>query len=42
MHAAFAEVLKIKLERKVSMRTAANMLGIGRVAEAVKLRGLFP
>jgi glutamate dehydrogenase/leucine dehydrogenase len=42
MHAAFAEVLKNKLERKVSMRTAANMLGIGRVAEAVKLRGLFP
>ena len=42
MHAAFAEVLKIKLERNVSMRTAANMLGIGRVAEAVKLRGLFP
>jgi glutamate dehydrogenase/leucine dehydrogenase len=42
MHAAFAEVLKIKFERKVSMRTAANMLGIGRVAEAVKLRGLFP
>jgi glutamate dehydrogenase/leucine dehydrogenase len=42
MHAAFAEVLKIKRERKVSMRAAANMLGIGRVAEAVKLRGLFP
>jgi glutamate dehydrogenase/leucine dehydrogenase len=42
MHTAFAEVLKIKLERKVSLRTAANMLGIGRVAEAVKLRGLFP
>jgi glutamate dehydrogenase/leucine dehydrogenase len=42
MQAAFAAVLKIKLERKVSMRIAANMLGIGRVAEAVKLRGLFP
>lgn len=42
MHTAFAEVLKINLERKVSLRTAANMLGIGRVAEAVKLRGLFP
>ncbi|MGD0697475.1 MAG: Glu/Leu/Phe/Val dehydrogenase [Terriglobia bacterium] len=42
MHAAFAEVLKIRLEHKVSMRTAANMLGIGRVAEATKLRGLYP
>ena len=42
MRAAFAEVLKIKVDRKVSMRTAANMVGIGRVAEAVKLRGLFP
>ncbi len=42
MHSAFAEVLKINLERKVSMRTAANMVGVGRVAEAVKLRGLFP
>jgi glutamate dehydrogenase/leucine dehydrogenase len=42
MHTAFAEVLKIRLERKVSIRTAANMVGIGRVAEATKLRGLFP
>jgi glutamate dehydrogenase/leucine dehydrogenase len=42
MHSAFAEVLKIKVENKVSMRTAANMLGIGRVAEATRLRGLYP
>jgi glutamate dehydrogenase/leucine dehydrogenase len=42
MKTSFAEVLKIHLERKVSMRVAANMLGIGRVAEAVKLRGLYP
>lgn len=42
MQSAFAEVLKIRLERKVSMRTAANMLGIGRVAEAARLRGLYP
>jgi glutamate dehydrogenase/leucine dehydrogenase len=42
MKTSFAEVLKIRLERKVSMRVAANMLGIGRVAEAVKLRGLYP
>jgi hypothetical protein len=24
------------------MRVAANMLGIGRVAEAIQLRGLYP
>jgi glutamate dehydrogenase (NAD(P)+) len=42
MQAAFQEVLKIHLERKVDMRRAANMLGIGRVAEATKLRGLYP
>jgi glutamate dehydrogenase/leucine dehydrogenase len=42
MKSSFAEVLQIHLERKVSMRTAANMLGIGRVAEATTLRGLYP
>ena len=42
MKTSFVEVLKIHLDRKVSMRTAANMLGIGRVAEAIKLRGLYP
>jgi len=42
MKNSFAEVLKIHLDRKVSMRTAANMLGIGRVAEATVLRGLYP
>ena len=42
MRASFADVLKIHLDRKVSMRIAANMLGIGRVAEAVKIRGIYP
>ena len=42
MKTSFSEVLKIHLERKVSMRLAANMLGIGRVAEATKIRGLYP
>lgn len=42
MKTSFNEVLNIRLERKVSMRVAANMLGVGRVAEAVKLRGLYP
>ena len=42
MKTSFAEVLRIHLAHKVSMRTAANMLGIGRVAEATKIRGLYP
>jgi glutamate dehydrogenase (NAD(P)+)/glutamate dehydrogenase (NADP+) len=35
-------VLKIHLDRKVSMRLAANMLGVSRVAEANRIRGLYP
>ncbi|HZI73782.1 MAG TPA: glutamate dehydrogenase, partial [Gemmatimonadales bacterium] len=42
MTRSFSDVLKIRQERKVSMRLAANMLGVGRVAEACKLRGLYP
>jgi glutamate dehydrogenase/leucine dehydrogenase len=42
MKSSFAEVLKIHVDRKVSMRVAANMLGIGRVAEATRIRGLYP
>ena len=42
MKTAFRDVLKIHLERKVPMRIAANMLGIGRVAEAVEIRGIYP
>ncbi len=42
MKTAFAEVLKIHKDHRVTMRTAANMLGVGRVAEAIKLRGLYP
>ena len=42
MKSSFAEVLKIHLDHKVSMRTAANMLGISRVADATTLRGLYP
>jgi glutamate dehydrogenase/leucine dehydrogenase len=39
---SFNDVYKIHQERKVNMRLAANMLGIGRVAEACKMRGLYP
>jgi len=42
MDKAFYEVYALSKERKVDMRTAANMLGVGRVAEAVRLRGIYP
>jgi glutamate dehydrogenase (NAD(P)+) len=38
----FAEVLHTSQKEKVDMRTAALMLGIGRVAEATRLRGIYP
>ena len=42
MQKGFKEVLDISLSKKISMRTAALVLGIGRVAEATRLRGLYP
>lgn len=36
---AFADVLAVSLDYKTDMRTAAYMVGIQRVAEAMKLRG---
>lgn len=39
---SFSEVLEISQKKKVNMRTAALMLGIGRVAEATRLRGIYP
>jgi glutamate dehydrogenase/leucine dehydrogenase len=42
MRTSFHDVVKIRNEKRVSMRAAANILGIGRVAEAVKVRGLYP
>jgi glutamate dehydrogenase/leucine dehydrogenase len=42
MKSSFKDVLKIHSQRKVNMRLAANMLGISRVAEATRLRGLYP
>lgn len=39
---SFREVLEISLSKKTSMRTAALVLGIGRVAEATRLRGIYP
>ena len=42
MKRAFHEVHDISKEHKVRMRTAAFMLAVGRVAEATRLRGIFP
>ena len=42
MTKAFKEVLEIHKEKKVDMRTAAMVLGVGRVAEAISVRGLYP
>ena len=42
MTKAFADVLNTSQKLKVNMRTAAYALAIGRVAEAVKIRGIYP
>lgn len=39
---AFQEAVELARTRKVDMRTASMMLGMGKVAEAMKTRGLFP
>ncbi|HXX33179.1 MAG TPA: Glu/Leu/Phe/Val dehydrogenase [Thermodesulfobacteriota bacterium] len=42
MRRSFAEVFQISRKEKIDMRTAALILGIGRVAEATRLRGIYP
>ncbi|MFH2124923.1 MAG: Glu/Leu/Phe/Val dehydrogenase [Pseudomonadota bacterium] len=42
MGKAMDEVLAIAREKKVSLRTAAMILGVGRVARATRLRGIYP
>ncbi len=39
---SFRDVLSTSLEKKISMRLAAQVLAIGRVAEANDTRGLYP
>jgi glutamate dehydrogenase/leucine dehydrogenase len=41
MKRSFADVVSIAQKHRAPMRTAAYMLGIGRVAEATRLRGLY-
>ena len=42
MERAFEEVFKVHQEKKVDMRKAAYVLAVSRVAEAHRLRGLYP
>ena len=42
MMRAIKEVEALSAAKKVSWREAAHMIGVGRVAEAHKLRGLYP
>ena len=39
---AFEETYKISKERKISLRTAAYIIAVSRVAKAIELRGIFP
>jgi len=41
MRRSFRDVMALMEEHRVTHRTAAYMLGIGRVAEATKVRGLY-
>ncbi len=42
MERAYGDVSGLAAERGVSLRTAAQMIGVGRVAEAHRTRGLYP
>ena len=42
MDNAFHEVLEVSQREKVSMRDAAYMLAIDRIARAIQIRGIFP
>ena len=39
---SFREVIEIAEDKKVNMRTAAYVLGVGRVAKTQELRGVYP
>lgn len=39
---AFENVYNVSKERKVSLRTAAYIIALSRVAKAIELRGIFP
>ena len=39
---AFEEVYKISKERNITLRTAAYIIAVSRIARAIELRGIFP
>ena len=39
---AFNSVLKVSKYKKVNMREAAYILALRRVADAIKIRGIYP
>jgi len=42
MDRAFEAVYHVHQERRIDMRRAAYVVGVSRVAEAHRLRGLYP
>ena len=42
MVGAFNQVLRVAHERRVHMRTAAYLIAVNRVAEATRIRGIYP
>jgi glutamate dehydrogenase (NAD(P)+) len=42
MESAYAEVSQLAYAKGLSLRTAAQVIGVGRVAEAHRTRGLYP
>lgn len=42
MDTAYTTVSAMSRERGISLRQAAHVIGVGRVADAVRLRGLYP
>ena len=42
MERAYDDVSALAAERGISLRTAAQTIGVGRVADAHRTRGLYP
>ena len=42
MTKAYDDVVALSEKEAVNLRTAANMIAISRVAEAINVRGLYP
>lgn len=42
MTKAWSEVLRASVQNGISLRTAATVLAVERVAEAHRMRGLYP